>query len=195
MAPGHVAYGLQAQYGLAVTVDTVASWEHGLSAPSAREVNALAGVLWCSVGELLAQASTLREHRLARGMAPDELARRLGMDPASYVRMEESGQWRGSERQTEALATALVLTPRELLTATGRNEELAGVLREAATGRWQPHVRAVAKMLPLPRHHLEDVLEQLNADYRAGSGMGAGPADAADVLAGVTERFWELVRG
>lgn len=48
MAPGHVAYGLRAQYGLLVTPDVVAAWERGLQSPTARELTALAGVLWCS---------------------------------------------------------------------------------------------------------------------------------------------------
>ncbi|MCW8221275.1 helix-turn-helix domain-containing protein, partial [Streptomyces griseolus] len=74
MAPGHVAYGLGAQYGLRITAETVLAWERGVALPDERELKALAGVLWCAPGELLSEASTLREHRVARGMSPEDLA-------------------------------------------------------------------------------------------------------------------------
>lgn len=167
MAPGHVAYGLRAQYGLHITPDTVVAWERGLDAPGAHELTALAGVLWCAPTDLLTAATTLREHRMARGLAPDDLARRVGVDATSYGRMEESGRWRGNERQTTALAEALELGPRELLTATGRDEDLADLLRDAVKARWQAYVRPVGKMLPMDRGHLEDVLQELHAAYQS----------------------------
>jgi transcriptional regulator with XRE-family HTH domain len=203
MAPGHVAYGLRAQYGMPVTPETVAAWERGLAVPDTRELTALAGVLWCSPGELLSTATSLREHRIARGLAPDELARRLGMDASAYLRMEESGRWRGNERQTAALAGALGLAPRELLAATGRDKELAELLRDAVTSRWQAYVRPVGKMLPLERGHLQDVLQQLHADYQARMvatlSWGAASDDSGEpgreFLDRIVDHFWELARG
>ncbi|MEU0369957.1 helix-turn-helix transcriptional regulator [Streptomyces sp. NPDC006283] len=203
MAPGHVAYGLQAQYGLHITPDTVAAWERGLAVPDARELTALAGVLWCSPGELLSAATSLREHRIARGLAGDELARRVGVDISAYQRMEDSGRWRGNERQTAALAEVLGLSPRELLAATGRDEELAELLRDAVTSRWQAYVRPVGKMVPMPRHHLQDVLEQLHTDYQsrmvatlswAAASKDTGGA-GRDFLERIVDHFWELARG
>lgn len=200
MAPGHVAYGLRAQYGLRITPDTVVAWERGAVAPGSREVTALAGVLWCAQSELLAAATTLRDHRMERGLALDDLARRLGMDASAYLRMEESGRWRGNERQTAVLAEVLDLTPRELLTATGRDEELAELLRDAVKARWQAYVRPVVKMLAMDRGHLEGVLEELHADYQsrmvATLSWGSASQDSAEpgreFLERVLDHFWEL---
>ncbi|WP_173263774.1 helix-turn-helix domain-containing protein [Streptomyces pacificus] len=202
MAPGHVAYGLQAQYGLRIGPETVVAWERGLRAPESRELTALAGVLWCSPGELLGIPHSLREHRIARAMGADELARRVGMDSSTYRRMEDAGRWRGNERQTAALAEALSLTPRELLTATGRGQELTELLRSAATTRWRAYVRPLAKMLPLPRRRLEDVLQRLHSDYHArmaatsswGASAGSGQS-GRDFLDRIEEHFWALVSG
>ncbi|MFC4885897.1 helix-turn-helix domain-containing protein [Streptomyces beijiangensis] len=203
MAPGHVAYGLRAQYGLQVNPDTVAAWERGLLFPTSRELTALAGVLWCSLADLLITATTLREHRLAQGYAPDDLARRIGMEVSAYLRMEDASRWRGNERQSAALAEALALTPAAFLTATGRDEELADLLRSAVTTRWQAYVRPAAKLLALPRPHLEDVLEQLHSDYQAQMvstlSWGRTSSTAGDegraFLDGIVPRFWELAHG
>lgn len=202
MAPGHVAYGLRAQYGLLVAPDTVVAWERGRVTPSSQELTALAGVLWCSPAELLASATTLREHRMARGLAPEDLARRVGLDPTAYLRMEESGRWRGNDRQTAALAETLGLGPRALLTATGGDERLAGVLRDAATTRWQAYVKPVVKQLPLPKRTVEDALQRLHTDYHArmaatsswGASGSTGDAGRA-YLDEIMEHFWALVGG
>ncbi|CAM5555940.1 hypothetical protein SMICM304S_01771 [Streptomyces microflavus] len=130
------------------------------------ELTALAGVLWCAPGELLA-AATLREHRMSRELSVDDLARQLGMTGASYLRMEETGRWKGNERQSSALCRALGLSPAQFLTATGRDEELAELLTSAVTTRWQAYVRPVAKIVPLDRAQIQDVLEELHADYQA----------------------------
>ncbi|MEU6947648.1 helix-turn-helix transcriptional regulator [Streptomyces sp. NPDC046316] len=200
MAPGHVAYGLRAQYGLATTPDIVVAWERGRLAPTAQELTALAGVLWCAPGDLIAAATTLREHRIARGIGADDLARRVGLDAAGYLRMEESGRWRGNERQTAALAEALGLGPRALLQATGRDEELAGLLRDAATTRWQAYVRPVVKLLPLPKRILEPALQRLHTDYHARMaatsswGASGGSGDSGrEYLDGIVQHFWDAV--
>ncbi|MER7833620.1 helix-turn-helix transcriptional regulator [Streptomyces sp. NPDC095602] len=202
MAPGHVAYGLRAQYGLDVPPETVIAWERGAARPDARELTALAGVLWCAPGDLLAVATTLREHRMARGMAPEDLARRVGLDPKAYARMEESGRWRGNERQTAELARVLGLGPRELLNATGRDDELAELLRDAVTTRWQAYVRPAAKLLPMRREHLEDVLQRLHSDYQArmvatyswGDSGGSGGEAGREYLDRIVDHFWSMAR-
>ncbi|WP_437011361.1 helix-turn-helix domain-containing protein [Streptomyces sp. enrichment culture] len=202
MAPGHVAYGLRAQYGLDVPPETVIAWERGAARPDARELTALAGVLWCAPGDLLAAATTLREHRMARGMAPEDLARRVGLDPKAYARMEESGRWRGNERQTAELARVLGLGPRELLNATGRDDELAELLRDAVTTRWQAYVRPAAKLLPMRREHLEDVLQRLHSDYQArmvatyswGDSGGSGGEAGREYLDRIVDHFWSMAR-
>ncbi|MFI8433048.1 XRE family transcriptional regulator [Streptomyces sp. NPDC079020] len=202
MAPGHVAYGLAAQYGLRVSAETVIAWERGAATPTERELTALAGVLWCAPGELLAAASTLREHRMARDLSVDDLARQLGMNASAYLRMEESGRWRGNERQSAALREALDLSAAQFLTAAGRDEELAALLRSALTTRWQAYVRPVSKLVPLDRRLVQDVLEQLHADYRSlmvstlswsstGEERSGATGDAGRAfLARVVDQFW-----
>lgn len=205
MAPGHVAYGLRAQYGLLVTPETVMAWERGEISPTSPELTALAGVLWCSPGELLAEPVTLREHRISRGLGADDLARRVGVEAGAYQKMEDTGRWKGNERQSAALATALGLTLAQFVTATGKHEELAEMLRSAVTTRWQAYVKPLAKLLPVPKAHLERVLEQLHGEYQSrmvatlswGGGQGeAGNGDSGrEYLTDIVERFWYLAGG
>lgn len=205
MAPGHVAYGLRAQYGLLVAPETVMAWERGEISPTSTELTALAGVLWCSPGELIAEPVTLREHRISRGLAAEELARRVGLEANAYQKMEDTGRWKGNERQSAALALVLGLTLARFVTATGKDEELAEVLRSAVTTRWQAYVKPLSKLLPIPRAHLEQVLERLHGDYQSrmvatlswGGGEGsAGTGDAGrEFLAEIVGRFWDLAGG
>ncbi|MFE0650612.1 helix-turn-helix domain-containing protein [Streptomyces sp. NPDC059534] len=197
MAPGHVAYGLRAQYGLFVAPETVVAWERGRAVPDEQELTALAGVLWCSPAELIATATTLREHRMARGLGPEDLARLVGVSAPAYQRMEDAGQWRGNERQTAALAEVLGLGPQALVTATGGDERLAELLRDAATTRWQAYVKPAVKILPLPRRTLEAALQQLHTEYHArmtaSSSWGATRATGDEgraYLDGITGHFW-----
>lgn len=205
MAPGHVAYGLRAQYGMLVTPETVMAWERGEISPTSAELTALAGVLWCAPGELLAEPVTLREHRIARGLAAEDLARRVGVEAGAYQKMEDTGRWKGNERQSAALATALGLTLAQFVTATGKHEELAELLRSAVTTRWQAYVKPLTKLLPVPKAHLERVLEQLHGEYQSrmvatlswgGGGGEAGSGDSGrEYLTDIVERFWSLAGG
>ena len=203
MAPGHVAYGLGAQYGLRITAETVAAWERGLASPTDYELTALAGVLWCAPGELLTAARTLREHRIAREVSPEELAGRLGMSASAYLRMEESGKWRGNERQSAALSEALGLSAAAFVTVSGRDEELAELLRSAVTTRWQGYVKPVSKLAPVDRPLVQEMLGRLHADYQAlmvstlswsstGTDRSGASGDAGRAfLAGIVDRFWD----
>ncbi|MEU7552632.1 helix-turn-helix transcriptional regulator [Streptomyces sp. NPDC044571] len=205
MAPGHVAYGLRAQYGLIVEPETVMAWERGEISPNSAELTALAGVLWCAPGELLAEPVTLREHRIARGLAPDELARRIGLETNAYQKMEDTGRWKGNERQSVALAQTLGLTLSQFVAATGKQEELAEILRSAVTTRWQAYLKPLAKLLPVPKAHLEPVLERMHGDYQAkmvstlswnSTSFEAGTGDAGrEYLADIVAHFWSLASG
>lgn len=205
MAPGHVAYGLRAQYGLMVAPETVLAWERGEISPTSAELTALAGVLWCAPGELIAEPVTLREHRIARGLSGDELSRRIGLDANSYQKMEDTGRWKGNERQSAALATTLGLTLAQFVTVTGKDEELAELLRSAVTTRWQAYGKPLSKLLPVPREQLERVLERLYGDYQSrmvatlswgGGGGAAGTGDAGrEFLAEIVDRFWAIAGG
>lgn len=202
MGPEHVAYGMRASFGLPyVTPDLVIAWERGLTAPSSPELTALAGVLWCSPGELIGKPRTLREHRIARGLAPEDVARTVGLELLAYLRMEETDEWRGNERQSSTLAELLDLSLPDFVTVTGRDAKLADLLRSAVTTRWQAYVRPLGKMLPLDRHLLEDTLQELHRDYQGQmvatlSWGGNGGSDGAgrDFLDRIIENFWTNIQ-
>ncbi|WP_326726030.1 XRE family transcriptional regulator [Streptomyces sp. NBC_00243] len=205
MGPEHVAYGMRASYGLPyVTPDLVAAWERGIAEPSAPELTALAGVLWCSQGELIGAPRTLREHRVARGLATEDLSRAVGLELLAYQRMEESDEWRGNERQSAALAEVLELSLPDFITVTGRDDKLAELLRSAMTTRWQAYVRPVGKMVPLDRRLLEGVLEEMHTEYQGQMvaslswGGGSAATDAGesgrDFLDQIVGHFWSMVQ-
>ncbi|WP_256096394.1 helix-turn-helix transcriptional regulator [Streptomyces sp. LUP30] len=205
MTPGHVAQGLRASYALAhVTPDLVNAWERGALTPAHAELTALAGVLWCSPAELIGRPRTLRECRIARGLAPEDVARAVGHEFTAYTRMEQSGQWRGTDRQCAALAELLGLSLPDLVTVTGREAELADLLRAAARTRWQAYVKPVGRIVPLDRRLLEDALQELHRDYQGrmvatlswGGGSAAGEASDAgdDFLDRIIDAFWTSLR-
>lgn len=204
MGPEHVAYGIRVSYGLPhVTGDLVLAWERELVAPDDGELTALAGVLWCSPGELLGKPRTLREHRVARGLAPEDVARAVGHDLRAYLRMEEHDDWRGTDRQSAALAEMLGLSLPDFITVTGRDGRLADLLRSAVTTRWQAYVRPVAAMAPLDRRLIQDALRELHQEYQGqmtatlswGAGSGDHSATGRAFLDGIVERFWTAVQG
>ncbi|MFH9401960.1 XRE family transcriptional regulator [Streptomyces sp. NPDC017638] len=202
MGPEHVAHGMRVSYGLPyVTPELVTAWERGTAAPGHAELTALAGVLWCSPGELIGRPRTLREHRVARSVAPEDVARAVGMEPRAYLRAEDGGVWRGDERQSAALARVLELALPDFVAVTGREAKLAGLLRGAVTTRWQAYVRPVLKLVPLDKEVLEPVLRQLHRDYQghmaATLGWGGGSRGAGEpgqrFLDAVVEAFWRSV--
>ncbi|MGW0205954.1 XRE family transcriptional regulator [Streptomyces sp. NPDC003233] len=204
MGPEHVAYGLRASYGLPyVTPDLVIAWERGAAAPSHPELTALAGVLWCSPGELLGRPQTLREHRIARAVAPEDVARAVDMDLRAYLHMEEGGQWRGNERQSAALARVLDLALPDFVAVTGREAKLAELLHSAVTTRWQAYVRPVAKLAPVDRAVLEGVLQELHEDYQGhmaatlswGGGSTSASESGREFLDRIVANFWTGVAG
>ncbi|KAB1144533.1 XRE family transcriptional regulator [Streptomyces luteolifulvus] len=205
MQPGHVAYGMRASYGLPhVTAGLVIAWERGVTAPTSAEITGLAGVLWCSPGELIGRPRTLREHRIARGLAPEDVARTVGLELLAYLRMEDNDEWRGTERQSATLAGLLELSLPDFVSVTGRNAKLAELLRGAVTTRWQAYIRPVTKLVPLDRRLLEDTLQRLHQDYQGqmtatlswGDGGAAGASGEAgrDFLDRIVEHFWTTVQ-
>lgn len=187
-----------------MTPDLVVAWERGIAAPTSTELTALAGVLWCSPGDLIGAPRTLREHRIARGLAAEDVARAVGLELLAYVRMEEADEWRGNERQSSALAEVLDLSLADLVTVTGHETKLAEMLRNAVTTRWQAYVRPVGKLLPLDRRLVGDVLRALHTEYQGqmvatlswSGGAAAGEADDAgrDFLDRIVDRFWSVVQ-
>ncbi|MET9765231.1 helix-turn-helix transcriptional regulator [Streptomyces sp. NPDC006372] len=203
MTPDHVAHDMRVSYGHPhITPDHVIAWERGAAAPSGTELTALAGVLWCSPGELIGRPRTLREHRTARGLAPEDVARIVGHELHAYLRMEETDSWRGSDRQSAALADLLGLRLPDFVTVTGRNARLGDLLRSAVTTRWQAYVRPVAKVVPLDRRFLENALQELHQDYQGhmaatlswGGGSSAAGDSARDFLDRIVEHFWTTIQ-
>ncbi|MGW3361013.1 XRE family transcriptional regulator [Streptomyces bungoensis] len=202
MGPEHVAHAVRASYGLPyVTADLVVAWERGAARPGDAELTALAGVLWCSPDDLIGRPRTLREHRIARAVAPQDVARAVGMDLGAYLRTEDSGQWRGTERQAAELARVLELALPDLVAVTGREERLAGLLHSAVTTRWQAYVRPVARLTGLGRDVLAGALRALHEDYQghmaATLGWGGGSSGASEsgreFLDRIVENFWAAV--
>ncbi|MHA5051989.1 helix-turn-helix domain-containing protein [Streptomyces sp. SD15] len=205
MGPEHVAYGMRASYGLPyVTPDLVTAWERGTTEPSGPELTALAAVLWCSPSELIGAPRTLREHRVARGLAQEDVARAVGLELLAYQRMEEAGEWRGNERQSAMLADVLELSLPDFITVTGRDGKLAELLRSAVTTRWQAYVRPLGKMVPLDRRLLEGALQEMHSEYQGQMvatlswGAGSAAADAGDsgrdFLDRIVDHFWSTIQ-
>ncbi len=203
MGPEHVAYGMRASFGLPyVTPDLVMAWERGTASPTSPELTALAGVLWCSPGELIDRPRTLREHRITHGLAPEDVARAVGLELLAYLHMEEHDEWRGTDRQSAALADLLDLSLPDFVTVTGREPRLAEHLRSAVTTRWQAYVRLVAKLVPLDRRLVEDTLQELHREYQGqmvatlswGGDSGRSVAAGQDFLDRIVDRFWTTVR-
>ncbi|TQK44134.1 hypothetical protein FBY35_5620 [Streptomyces sp. SLBN-118] len=218
MGPQHVAYDMRVSYGLShVTPELVIAWERGTTAPGPSELTALTGVLWCSLGELVGAPRTLRQHRVACGLPPEDVARGVGLELLAYLRMEEACEWTGDERQSAALAHVLHLSLPDFVTVTGQGGKLAKLLRRAVTTRWQAHVRPVGELLPLDRPVLEAALEEMHTEYQGRSlrsaatalGWSRGryysrsdaepePADTGqteeDFLDRIVEIFWQAVQ-
>lgn len=189
MGPEHVAFGLRASYGMPhVTEDLVLAWEREIAAPTHAELTALERVLWCSPGELLGKPRTLREHRVARGLAPGNVARIVGLELLAYLHMEEHNAWRGTERQSVHLAEVLALSLPDFVTVTGREPKLTELLRKAVTTRWQSYVRPVSRLVPLDRRLLQDALQELHQDYQGQSEAGR------EFLDRIIDVFWAAVQ-
>ncbi|WP_240649127.1 helix-turn-helix transcriptional regulator [Streptomyces sp. Z26] len=199
MAPGHVAYGMRASYGLThVSPEHITAWERGSALPTASELTALAGALWCAPGELMGRPRTLVEHRMARGIAAEDVARATGVPLDRYLAMEEAGRWTGDEQQSEKLGALLELPARDFITVTGIEEELARLLTEAVTTRWQAHARAIGRLVGMDRRELREPLRAMQSEYqilmtatltRAGGDTAAGEAGRR-YLTEIVDHFW-----
>ncbi|MFH8516982.1 helix-turn-helix domain-containing protein [Streptomyces gelaticus] len=202
MAPGHVAYGMRASYGMThITPDHITAWERGTALPAHGEVAALAAALWCTPSELMGTPHTLREHRLARGLAAEDVARATGLTLDAYRQMEETGRWAGDKRHSAKLGEFLGLPPRDFIAITGLEEELTRLLTEAVSTRWQAHIRAIARLISTDRRALQDPLRTMHQEYqdlmaatlsRAG-GTGASGEDGRRYIDDIVNRFWSLL--
>ncbi|MGW7073798.1 helix-turn-helix domain-containing protein [Streptomyces sp. NPDC054866] len=204
MAPGHVAYGMRVSYGLEyVSPEHVTAWEQGRAVPTSNELAALAGALWCAPHELIGAPRTLRDHRLASGLAIEDVSRATGLDVRAYQHMEETNTWAGNRRQSAHLGAVLQLGPRDFVAVTGLEDELARLLGEAVNTRWQAHIRPIAKLLSMERRALEDPLKAMHQEYqslltatlgRVGNAAASGETGRR-YLEDIVDHFWSRFPG
>ncbi|MGV9267705.1 transcriptional regulator [Kitasatospora sp. NPDC003701] len=201
LTPEQVAEGMAA-HGVRLLPAHVLGWESGELRPTEEEFIALARALWCPPAQLMGvRPARLRDLRVARELNQEGAARRIGIALRQYQLAEATGQWDGDQEQTHALARVLGLTLRELVAVTGRADELDRRLRQGVDGRWQAHVRAIGRIVPVHEDDLATVLTVLQNENQVSSHWGAGswgsPAPAADPVAPgarpLGERFWELL--
>ncbi|MFI1221424.1 MULTISPECIES: XRE family transcriptional regulator [unclassified Streptomyces] len=204
MAPGHVAYGMRASFGTShITPEHVMAWERGTHVPDASELTALAGALWCQPSELMGRPSTLLEHRIARGISAEDVARATGLTHDAYMAMEAAGLWTGDRRQAVKLGEVLSLPPRDFIAITRLEEELARLLIEAVSTRWQAHIRDIAKLVSMERRDLKAPLSDMQQEYqglmaatlsRAG-GTTASGEDGRRYIENIVDHFWIRLPG
>ncbi|MFD8783437.1 XRE family transcriptional regulator [Kitasatospora sp. NPDC059599] len=194
LTPEQVAEGMAA-HGVRLLPAHVLAWESGELRPGEGEFIALARALWCRAAQLMdGRPVRLRDHRLARELGQAAVADRTGTTLDAYREAELTGHWDGDEEQTRSLAEVLGLGLPDLVRATGREEALDHLLRQCVTGRWQPHLRALARIVPAPAETLAGAVEALHQEHHVPSHWGAGaraaPPPAIDTL---TSRFWRLL--
>ncbi|MEZ0095785.1 XRE family transcriptional regulator [Streptacidiphilus sp. EB129] len=198
LSPQMVARAM-ASHGIMAVPPQVMAWEAGELLPSEPELVALARSLWCTPGQLMGgRAASVRDYRLALDLPQEEVARQLALTPREYAQLEGAARWSGSPDQTYLLAVALRLTPRALVAATGRTEELQDLLQRAIDGRWQAQVKALMRLVPtLPRERIEYALRVLHDEGMTAGALWAGDAvEEAAVPPGpeeALEQFWLLI--
>ncbi|WP_371500011.1 helix-turn-helix transcriptional regulator [Kitasatospora sp. NBC_00374] len=184
-----------AAHGVRLLPGHVIGWETGEIRPSEEEFIALSRALWCPPAQLMAtRPASLRDFRLARELSQEQAARRIGVPPQTYEKAETTGRWTGDEEQTRALAHVLGLGLRGLVLVTHRRDELDQRLRQVVQGRWQAQLKAVARLVPVDREQLADVLAELQGEYQVPMHWGAAtPAAEEQPRKPLASRFWELL--
>ncbi|MBV6699629.1 helix-turn-helix transcriptional regulator [Kitasatospora aureofaciens] len=198
LTPEQVADGMAA-HGIRLLPTHVLAWESGELRPTEEEFIALARTLWCPPAHLMGtRPARLRDYRVARELNQDTAAGRIGIALRRYQDAELTGRWDGDEDQTYALAQVLGLRLTELVEVTGRSGELDQRLRRCVDGRWQAHVRAIARLVPVHADDLAAVLAALQQENQVSAHWGAAtwgaptptePVQARDLAT----RFWELL--
>jgi hypothetical protein len=144
---------------------------------------------------------SLLEHRLARGISAADIARLVGIDLDEYRYMEETGRWTGDKRQSANLGSVLNLPPRDFIAITGLEEELARLLAEAVSTRWQAHVRAIARLVSMEKRDLQDPLRAMHGEYQIlmaatlsrASGTIASGEDGRRYIDDIVKHFWAQI--
>ncbi len=191
LTPEQVAEGMAA-HGVRLLPAHILAWESGELCPSEPEFIALARALWCPAAHLMdTRPVRLRDHRVACELGQAVVAERTGTTLAAYQQAELTGHWDGDEDQTHALADVLHLSLPDLVEATGRREALDHLLRQCVAGRWQPHLRALARIVPAPDDTLAAVLTTLHQEHHVPTHWGTtARATSPPTTDSLTSRFW-----
>ncbi|MFJ8044256.1 helix-turn-helix domain-containing protein [Kitasatospora sp. NPDC096147] len=195
LTPEQVAAGMAA-HGVRLLPTHVIGWESGEYRPDEAEFIALARALWCPPAQLMGTApGSLRDFRVARELSQEQAARRIGITLRAYEQAELTGSWPGDPEQSYELARVLGLTLRAFARVTHRQDALEKCLRQCVDGRWQSQVKPVAKLVPLPRPLLEEVLAELQQDHVVPQHWGTATTPAAEQPPDLPplERFWQLL--
>jgi transcriptional regulator with XRE-family HTH domain len=198
LSPAMVARAM-GSHGVYPAPPQVIAWESGELLPSEIELVALARALWCPPGQLMGgRASSIRDHRLALDLPQEEIARQLGLTPRVYAQLEIAEHWTADEDTTYVLAHALGLTPRALVTATRRAEDLQALLQRAVDGRWQPQAKAVARLIPtLDRDRIDHALRVIHDEGHTSGALWGGDNQAEETPPPgpeeLMEQFWLLI--
>ncbi|MFE9426118.1 transcriptional regulator [Kitasatospora sp. NPDC006697] len=195
LTPEQVAAAMAA-HGVRLLPGHVLGWESGEIIPGEEEFIALARALWCPPVQLMGtRPATLRDFRLARELSQQHAATRIGMGLRSYAAAELTGRWTGDPEQAAALVALLGMTLREFVRVTGGEGELADLLRRCVAGRWQAHLPAVARLVPVPPARLTGALTALQAEHQVPSHWGSTTQRTAPPPPSEPhpERFWALL--
>ncbi|MDH6224896.1 hypothetical protein M2169_001866 [Streptomyces sp. MJP52] len=128
-----------------MTGDPVTAREHGEVRSGTGELAGPAGTLRCSPADPAGRPRALREHRLARGPAPGEVAAATG--PGVFVRLRGRGResaWRGADRTARRPREPFRPGRADPVVVCGRNAKPSLLLRETFTARDAGPVRASA---------------------------------------------------
>ncbi|MER8187110.1 XRE family transcriptional regulator [Kitasatospora sp. NPDC094015] len=196
LTPDQVVEGMAA-HGVRLLPAHVIGWETGGIRPSEEEFIALARALWCPPAQLMgAPPDGLRDFRVARELSQEQAARRIGVTEQAYRKAEDTGRWTGDAEQTRALAHVLGLGLRTLVRITHHQDDLEQRLRQVVQGRWQAQLKPVARLVPVDREVLAEVLAELQGEYQVPMHWGAAtPAAAEPSRRPPAARFWELLAG
>lgn len=93
--------------------------------------------------------------------------------------------------------------PRDFIAITRLEDELARLLTEAVSTRWQAHIRDIAKLVSMERRDLKGPLSAMHQEYqglmaatlsRAG-GTTASGEDGRRFIDNIVDQFWTRLPG
>ncbi|MER7759184.1 helix-turn-helix transcriptional regulator [Streptomyces sp. NPDC097619] len=203
LTTGQVAWAVAAYRGRPLHPALITDWEQGRAHPRPDEVEALAAALWCAPADLVGEPRTLLECRTVAGLTPAEAAAATGLPQHRYLEAEARNRWRGTAEQTAGMVAALRPPPAVYVAACGLTGKVRIMVREAVTGWWPHHLRALHRLVPVEAHLLEralgllhDAYQRLQAEAEAGDTARATDAElrAVAFLDRIDAHLWQALR-